>query len=143
MIARAWTKFAYRTDSTSRILTRVLDGMYKGGPCDFGKEQMTETLPGSFDPFAVHAFTNSSGLIPNPPEPSQYPLPISPLIYHTAARSSSAPHPVPLQIPQPFAPIASRNASNTSKPIFELFTPERASPELEDVTRKSHQKHKS
>ncbi|PPR04981.1 hypothetical protein CVT24_010439 [Panaeolus cyanescens] len=30
----------------------------------------------SFDPFAVHPFTNGSGVIPQPPPPSRYPAPI-------------------------------------------------------------------
>ncbi|KAF8188397.1 hypothetical protein BJ912DRAFT_968760 [Pholiota molesta] len=32
----------------------------------------------SFDPFATHPFTNNSGIIPQPPLPSVYPLPVSP-----------------------------------------------------------------
>ncbi|KAL9714785.1 hypothetical protein Ac2012v2_001445 [Leucoagaricus gongylophorus] len=30
----------------------------------------------SFDPHAIHPFTNGSGLVPQPPKPSQYPIPI-------------------------------------------------------------------
>ena len=30
----------------------------------------------SFDPHAIHPFTNGSGLVPQPPQPSQYPIPI-------------------------------------------------------------------
>ncbi|KAF9036671.1 hypothetical protein BJ165DRAFT_1408757 [Panaeolus papilionaceus] len=37
---------------------------------------MVHSALDSFDPFAVHPFTNGSGVIPQPPPPSRYPAPI-------------------------------------------------------------------
>ncbi|GLB35399.1 hypothetical protein LshimejAT787_0209640 [Lyophyllum shimeji] len=35
---------------------------------------MSPSILDSFDPFATHPFTNGSGVIPEPPPPSEYPL---------------------------------------------------------------------
>lgn len=87
----------------------------------------------SFDPLAVHPFTNTSGLLPKPAAPSQYPLPLP-----SPATLATAPAPAPSVVaPQPKragGPTHSGGAARTQKgPIFMPFRPERSSPDLEDI----------
>ena len=92
----------------------------------------------SFDPLAVHPFTNTSGLMPKPVAPSQYPMPLP----KPATQAAPAPAPntaaTPTQAvyaPQPKHASASKGgAGSPSKgPIFVPFRPERSSPDLEDI----------
>ncbi|KAF5324503.1 hypothetical protein D9611_004288 [Ephemerocybe angulata] len=94
------------------------------------------SLPGSFDPFATHPFTNNSGLVPASPQPSQYLMPTpsrgarpayhSQFSYATSQSSSGASTPsshptTPMYSPRPQA----------AKPIFTPFQrSDTSSPEL-------------
>ena len=106
---------------------------------------MTKSLLESFDPFAVHPFTNNSGLLPNPPRPSLYPLPIRSLPNCSSSQPPSprSPSPdsfIPIQAPQPHNPSSALLGTFTPsprKPIFVVFKPERSSPELEDILKKN------
>ena len=96
---------------------------------------MSNSVLSSFDPLSTHPFTNTSGLLPKPAAPSQYP--------HAA--SSSKPHPTthaapgpiiltttPVHAPQPKRASPAKSSSG-SKPVFVPFRPERSSPDLEDI----------
>ncbi|TFK27396.1 hypothetical protein FA15DRAFT_701998 [Coprinopsis marcescibilis] len=100
--------------------------------------QQSSTL-GSFDPFATHPFTNNSGIIPDTPRPSLYPMQFSstrqpqshyPQYCPTSQSSSGASTPSngphsPLYSPQP------QRGSAASKPIFVPFhRGDASSPEL-------------
>ncbi|GJE98127.1 hypothetical protein PsYK624_143490 [Phanerochaete sordida] len=82
----------------------------------------------SFDPLAVHPFTNTSGLLPKPAAPSQYPMPLpSPATLATAPSNMA-------HVAAPQAKRASPSKSGSKKgPIFVPFRPERSSPDLEDI----------
>ncbi|KAF9452262.1 hypothetical protein P691DRAFT_805145 [Macrolepiota fuliginosa MF-IS2] len=109
----------------------------------------------SFDPFATHPFTNGSGLVPQPPKPSQYPIPIpsprrpsafSPTYSqynedYTKPSSSSSDSSVssaspssPVYAPQPRRkPVStspSRSPTSPVQPIFVPFRKDTSSPEL-------------
>ncbi|KAF9566343.1 hypothetical protein CPC08DRAFT_814910 [Agrocybe pediades] len=51
-------------------------------------------LLASFDPFATHPFTNNSGVIPEPPSPSMYPVAI-PSAFSSQTRHPSHPSDMP------------------------------------------------
>ncbi|PCH38455.1 hypothetical protein WOLCODRAFT_43048, partial [Wolfiporia cocos MD-104 SS10] len=97
----------------------------------------------SFDPLATHPFTNNSGLLPVPAQPSQFPHPLpSPLrTEHTElpapAKPGTATTPPPtLRAPKPRAPPMAKSKSAMSaprRPIFVPFRPERSSPELDEI----------
>ena len=91
----------------------------------------------SFDPLAVHPFTNTSGLLPKPAAPSQYPMPLPPpstLAAPTAPATNGTPA---VHAPQPKrASPATKSPSKGAPakgPIFVPFRPERSSPDLEDI----------
>jgi len=103
---------------------------------------MSQSSFASFDPLATHPFTNNSGLLPKPAQPSQFPHPLpSPL----SAANTSALTPAQLQaLPQMHAPKpklpsstsksrTSKSGPGASRPIFVPFRPERSSPELDDI----------
>ncbi|TEB36207.1 hypothetical protein FA13DRAFT_1237645 [Coprinellus micaceus] len=97
------------------------------------------SLPGSFDPFATHPFTNNSGLFPNTPQPSQYLMPTPsrggqpPSSYYSSysypASQSSSGSSTPSS--QPMTPLYSPRAQPMGQPIFTPFKrSETSSPEL-------------
>lgn len=98
----------------------------------------------SFNPFAVHPFTNSSGLPPQPARPSQYPLhiPASMTASSRASNASHSPSSTPSSSPvgtPTGAPVARRTStssqtgSGSARPIFETFVPDSPEPELGDI----------
>ncbi|KAG6831189.1 hypothetical protein H0H92_012329 [Tricholoma furcatifolium] len=106
---------------------------------------MSNPVLNSFDPFALHPFTNGSGVLPPPPKPSQYPILIpSPRIdtssYSptspggTSASPSSLPSPgspqtpPQLKIPQPR--YSQSPPTSAIQPIFVPFRHETSSPDL-------------
>ena len=96
----------------------------------------------SFDPLAVHPFTNNSGLLPQPTPPSQYPQSIpSPALSSTSTTPSSSPTPGLVHAPQPKiaspAPAKKSAGSAARAPVFVPFRPERSSPELDEILLKS------
>ncbi|KAG6919952.1 hypothetical protein DXG01_013301 [Tephrocybe rancida] len=103
---------------------------------------MTHSILGSFDPFATHPFTNGSGVIPAPPMPSQYPIPIqSPRTHSTypAYSSPGGPSPPPagtlqtppqIKAPRPQRLPSPPSQSSVTRPIFVPFRQETSSPDL-------------
>ncbi|KXN82574.1 hypothetical protein AN958_02425 [Leucoagaricus sp. SymC.cos] len=115
----------------------------------------TSQLLESFDPFATHPFTNGSGVVPQPPKPSQYPIPkpsqrrssaFSPTYSqyyedYTQPPPSTSPNPSvssnslssPIYAPQPRRrPVGnspSRSPTSPTQPIFVPFRKD-SSPEL-------------
>ncbi|KAF5386891.1 hypothetical protein D9615_001881 [Tricholomella constricta] len=109
---------------------------------------MTHSILASFDPFATHPFTNGSGLVPEPPMPSQYPIlipsprnrsrlpsafPASSL--DTSASSSSPPAGSPqtpphVKAPEPRRILSSNSQPSVTRPIFVPFRQETSSPDL-------------
>ncbi|EKM55909.1 uncharacterized protein PHACADRAFT_256842 [Phanerochaete carnosa HHB-10118-sp] len=89
----------------------------------------------SFDPLAVHPFTNTSGLLPKPAAPSQYPMPLpSSATLATAPPSTAAPPALAAPQPRHASPSKAGGAQGAKKgPIFVPFRPERSSPDLEDI----------
>ncbi|EKM83022.1 hypothetical protein AGABI1DRAFT_125499 [Agaricus bisporus var. burnettii JB137-S8] len=106
----------------------------------------------SFDPFATHPFTNGSGLIPQPPKPSQYPIPIpsprqsssyspcreggsNPASASSTSSMTSGSPSSPPTAPQPRRHPASTSlprfsTSSSHQPIFVPFRKETSSPDL-------------
>lgn len=107
----------------------------------------------SFDPFATHPFTNGSGLMPRPPKPSQYPIPIpsprqtstfsssySPPTSQSASTSPTSSMTSCSPSSPPTAPQPRRHPTSTSpprfptsssqQPIFVPFRKETSSPDL-------------
>jgi len=86
----------------------------------------------SFDPFAIHPFTNSSGVIPPPPLPSQYPTHTPSVNMHsyTVQGTPSSQPPSPLYAPQPRHVMTSPSTPSMAKPIFVPFRKDSASPDL-------------
>ncbi|VDB99954.1 unnamed protein product [Peniophora sp. CBMAI 1063] len=85
----------------------------------------------SFDPFAAHPFTNTSGLMARPPPPSPYGRAV-PSTFMTAGGSASP----PLVSPAPSAPRTPLTPPSRKKDtgVFVPFTPDRQpTPELEDI----------
>ncbi|KAF7796750.1 hypothetical protein EIP86_007933 [Pleurotus ostreatoroseus] len=94
----------------------------------------SRTLLSSFDPLAVHPFTNNSGLLPQPTPPSQYPQAIPSPASSTHSTPSSSPTPGLVHAPQPKAPSPQRRAGHPARaPVFVPFRPERSSPELDEI----------
>ncbi|KAI0781311.1 N-terminal glutamine amidase-domain-containing protein [Trametes elegans] len=94
---------------------------------------MSNSVLSSFDPLATHPFTNNSGLMPKPSQPSQYPHP-SP---SKTASATGGQGPIiltttPVHAPQPKRAVP-KSSSSAPKPIFVPFRPERSSPDLEDI----------
>ncbi|KZT11634.1 uncharacterized protein LAESUDRAFT_734420 [Laetiporus sulphureus 93-53] len=94
----------------------------------------------SFDPLATHPFTNNSGLLPKPAQPSQFPHPIPSSLKTVSANSPSSSGQVhtlaatpSLHAPQPRVPATKKSKSSAARPIFVPFRPERSSPELDDI----------
>jgi len=100
----------------------------------------------SFDPHAIHPFTNNNALqrYPPPAPPSKYPRPIPSSFdqytagtpAHTQAPRQSSSTPNTIHSPEPRRPIALANPqqpSNAVKPIFYTFSQDRSSPELEEI----------
>lgn len=81
-----------------------------------------------FDPFAIHPFTNNSGLEPPPPLPSPYPPSISPIQSMNSLSSESLTHSSPKLQKQPVSPPSSPQAN---APIFVPFRVDTPSPDLE------------
>ena len=91
---------------------------------------MSQSLLASFDPLAVHPFTNSSGLLPKPTPPSQYPHPLpSPA---TLATPPVSPAQGFVHAPQP-SRAPKKGPASAKGPIFVPFRPERSSPDLDDI----------
>ncbi|KAI0691184.1 hypothetical protein BC835DRAFT_129201 [Cytidiella melzeri] len=89
---------------------------------------MSQSTLASFDPLAVHPFTNTSGLLPKPTAPSQYPHPLpSPA---TIASPSTA---VSGYVHSPAPQRRAVHGAHMKQPIFVPFRPERSSPELDDI----------
>lgn len=92
---------------------------------------MSQSVLASFDPLAVHPFTNTSGLMPKPAAPSQYPhlLP--------SPATMSTPHPSTsgyVHSPQPNRALSQKkNAASGKGPIFVPFCPDRSSPDLDEI----------
>ncbi|EIN07839.1 hypothetical protein PUNSTDRAFT_126734 [Punctularia strigosozonata HHB-11173 SS5] len=113
---------------------------------------MTSPNLGSFNPFAVHPFTNGAGVPPQPAQPSPYALHSTSTAYARTSRTpsstpSSSPATTPSSTPPSsgspivMVPTAHRKRQTSSKPqpqpIFEPFRPDgRASPELGDIVTK-------
>ncbi|KAI5124493.1 hypothetical protein M0805_003020 [Coniferiporia weirii] len=109
---------------------------------------MSQTVPSSFDPFAMHHFTNINNIPPQAPAPYAYPRPVPTTHSYGHQYSSHAPPApsapsslptaqTPVYAPQPVRaspPGASPQA--THQPVFEPFRLERASPDLQDVLAK-------
>ncbi|KAF8894693.1 hypothetical protein BD779DRAFT_1783321 [Infundibulicybe gibba] len=101
-------------------------------------------LLASFDPFATHPFTNNSGVLAQPPRPSQYPIPIPsphhrqnhfPTSFSTSPSSPTNNQGVspPVKSPQPRRTQASsppKAASSPPQPIFVPFRQATSSPDL-------------
>ncbi|KAI0086627.1 hypothetical protein BDY19DRAFT_894498 [Irpex rosettiformis] len=90
---------------------------------------MSQSVFASFDPLAVHPFTNSSGLLPKPAQPSQYPHPLpSPatLANPTVATQGYVHAPIPKH-------KVSQSTRIAQPPIFVPFRPDRSSPDLDDI----------
>ncbi|KZV71773.1 hypothetical protein PENSPDRAFT_391653 [Peniophora sp. CONT] len=82
----------------------------------------------SFDPFAAHPFTNTSGLMARPPPPSPYGVPSS--FRAGSATSSQIMSPPP---PTPRTPLTPPPRKRDTG-VFVPFTPDRQpTPELEDI----------
>lgn len=91
---------------------------------------MSHSVLASFDPLAVHPFTNTSGLLPKPAQPSQYPMPLP----SPATLASTAPSALHAPQPKHASPSKGQPAKGGAKaPIFVPFRPERSSPDLEDI----------
>jgi hypothetical protein len=105
----------------------------------------------SFDPFATHPFTNGCGVLPQPPPPSLYAVPIPSshskpiglskypdLSTFASTTPSSSPTQslnatAPLLSPQPQRPSLSSSATPSSPPGRQIFVPFRkdtSSPDL-------------
>ncbi|EDR10946.1 uncharacterized protein LACBIDRAFT_315972 [Laccaria bicolor S238N-H82] len=99
----------------------------------------------SFDPFATHPFTNNSGVVPQPPQPSLYPIPMpsprarpnhmsscpvdsTPPSFPTNSTQNSPPLRSP--IPQKRGPVSPILPSSPTRPIFTPFQREVSSPDL-------------
>lgn len=92
---------------------------------------MSHSIFASFDPLAVHPFTNSSGLMPKPMQPSQYPHPLP-----STASLASPPMSPPqgyVHSPQPSRAVSQKKAPASKGPIFVPFHPDRSSPDLDDI----------
>ena len=88
----------------------------------------------SFDPLAVHPFTNSSGLLPQPTPPSQYPHLLTSPATSNGSSPSSSPTPGLVHAPQPrLASPGVKKSHSARAPIFVPFRPERSSPELDEI----------
>jgi hypothetical protein len=104
----------------------------------------TQSPLGAFDPFAMHPFTNTNGLMPRPPPPSKYPRGVHSGYAHapqTPATPSygNSPPPMPFgaPLPVPFASPMTPAPSPGRSGIFYTFTPDRrGTPELEDILAK-------
>ncbi|KAK0483445.1 hypothetical protein IW261DRAFT_951604 [Armillaria novae-zelandiae] len=83
---------------------------------------MARSLLDSFDPFAVHPFTNSSVTLPQAPMPSQY---------YSQPTSSVATAPIQIMAPSPKRPVVQTKASPSStRPVFTPFRMDTSSPDL-------------
>lgn len=92
---------------------------------------MSHSVLASFDPLAVHPFTNTSGLMPKPAPPSQYPHQLPSSATHATTAQGYVVH-----SPQPtrtLSPTKKGPASSAKGPIFVPFRPERSSPDLDDI----------
>lgn len=102
----------------------------------------------SFDPFAVHPFTNNSGLAPSLPQPSKYPTPLPSPRYQPSTVSTS-PASTPSSSPESFTffpssppsshvypkhpstqPTAPASTMSPSRPVFVPFRKDTSSPDL-------------
>jgi len=78
----------------------------------------------TFDPFAVHPFTNNCGVLPPSPQPSRYP---SAVRRYPVSSISPTPNPtLPPSQQYSFPP----QAASPARPIFVPFRRETASPDL-------------
>ncbi|KIM49421.1 hypothetical protein M413DRAFT_21651 [Hebeloma cylindrosporum] len=105
----------------------------------------------SFDPFATHPFTNGCGLLPQPPPPSLYAIPIpsshskpkelqkypdlstSASSISSSSSTKSLNFATPLTSPQPQRPPPSSSVTPSSPPGRQIFVPFRkdtSSPDL-------------
>ncbi|EAU88228.1 hypothetical protein CC1G_03900 [Coprinopsis cinerea okayama7 len=109
---------------------------------------MASSPLGSFDPFATHPFTNGSGIIPQAPYPSQYPMqfasaqrqsqtyyPSSPPTHYSSYAPSSTSSGASTPSTSPSTPLYSprphRASPSNAKPIFVPFQrSDASSPEL-------------
>lgn len=90
---------------------------------------MSHSILKNFDPHAVHPFTNSSGLMPKPTPPSQYPHPLP-----SPATIATPPTGGFMHAPQPSRALPQKKPSGTrQQPIFVPFRPDRSSPDLDDI----------
>ncbi|KIM80795.1 hypothetical protein PILCRDRAFT_822073 [Piloderma croceum F 1598] len=93
----------------------------------------------NFDPLATHPFTNTSGLAPQPLQPSKYPYPISTPPHNVNSKSdasTSPPSSPPIHSPRPRRGSPSKPSSGQTKPIFVPFRQDRSSPDLGDILSK-------
>lgn len=73
----------------------------------------------SFDPHAVHPFTNGSGLAPQPPRPSQFPIPIPPPRRPSAFSPTYSQYPDEYkQSPPSSSPNSSVSSNSPSSPVY-------------------------
>ena len=102
---------------------------------------MSHSVCATFDPLATHPFTNGSGLLPKPTQPSKYPSPIPsamkagiPSHAQHAAQIPATPtrNAFPVHAPQPKRSTPKPSPA-TRGPIFVPFRPERSSPDLDDI----------
>jgi hypothetical protein len=98
----------------------------------------------SFNPHAIHPFTNNNALdrFPPPTKPSKYPQPFSSSAQYTTPahmqaprQQSSTPNIIHSPEPRRAVPQQSSNASRRRcpEPIFIPFHQDRSSPELEEI----------
>ena len=96
---------------------------------------MSQSVLASFDPLAVHPFTNTSGLMPKPAAPSQYPhlLP-SPATLATPPPPMSTATPGGfVHSPKPSRAMSPKKNGSGKGPVFVPFCPDRSSPDLDEI----------
>lgn len=102
---------------------------------------MSQSILATFDPLATHPFTNGSGLLPKPAQPSKYPRPVPPVLRAGVPPPAQQPAQRPTDPSKNAASIHSpqpkrstpKPSPNTRGPIFVPFRPERSSPDLDDI----------
>ncbi|KAG9223763.1 hypothetical protein CCMSSC00406_0004896 [Pleurotus cornucopiae] len=94
---------------------------------DVFDKMTTSSLLNNFDPFATHPFTNTSGIMPEPPRPSQ----------HTSSYPATA-----YQPSQPSRNLSQQQGTPRSpngqatQPIFVPFRQDTSSPDLSQILKK-------